>query len=217
MRIVIAEDAVLLREGMSRVLADVGEEVVAAVGDAPALLAAAEEHEPDLAVVDIRMPPTFTDEGVHAAVALRARHPEMGILILSQQVEPSVAHALRDTRAFGYLLKDRVLDVETFMASARHVARGGSVLDPAVVAVLVDRRDAHEALGDLTSREREILGLMAQGLSNAGIAEHLWLTQRTVETHVRSIFAKLDLPRAPGDHRRVSAVIAYLRSAPPSG
>jgi DNA-binding NarL/FixJ family response regulator len=214
-RIVIAEDAVLLREGLARVLTDVGSEVVAAVGDPAALLAAVAEHEPDLAIVDIRMPPTFTDEGARAAAALRASHPDVGILVLSQQVEPSIAQALRDTRAFGYLLKDRVLDVESFMASARHVARGGSVLDPAVVAVLVDRRDARAALSVLTAREREILGLMAEGLSNAGIAQRLWLAERTVETHVSSILAKLDLPSTPQDHRRVAAVVAYLRAISP--
>jgi DNA-binding NarL/FixJ family response regulator len=139
----------------------------------------------------------------------------VGILVLSQQVEPSIAQALRDTRAFGYLLKDRVLDVESFMASARHVARGGSVLDPAVVAVLVDRRDARAALSVLTAREREILGLMAEGLSNAGIAQRLWLAERTVETHVSSILAKLNLPSTPQDHRRVAAVVAYLRAISP--
>jgi DNA-binding NarL/FixJ family response regulator len=211
-RVVIAEDAVLLREGLARVLTDVGSEVVAAVGDPAALLAAVAEHEPDLAIVDIRMPPTFTDEGARAAAALRTSHPDVGILVLSQQVEPSIAQALRDTRAFGYLLKDRVLDVESFMASAHHVARGGSVLDPAVVAVLVDRRDARAALSVLTAREREILGLMAEGLSNAGIAQRLWLAERTVETHVSSILAKLDLPSTPQDHRRVAAVVAYLRA-----
>jgi DNA-binding NarL/FixJ family response regulator len=214
-RVVIAEDAVLLREGLARVLTDVGSQVVAAVGDPAALLAAVAEHEPDLAIVDIRMPPTFTDEGARAAAALRASHPDVGILVLSQQVEPSIAQALRDTRAFGYLLKDRVLDVESFMASARHVARGGSVLDPAVVAVLVDRRDARAALSVLTAREREILGLMAEGLSNAGIAQRLWLAERTVETHVSSILAKLNLPSTPQDHRRVAAVVAYLRAISP--
>lgn len=212
MRIVVAEDAVLLREGLVRLLADVGEEVVAAVGDVPGLLAAVAEHEPELAIVDVRMPPTYTDEGARAAIAVREAHPATGILVLSQQVEPSIADALRDTRAFGYLLKDRVLDVEAFTTSARHVARGGSVLDPAVVSVLVDRRDGRAALATLTEREREVVGLMAEGLTNRGIARRLWLTERTVESHVAGVLAKLGLPRTPDDHRRVAAVVTYLRA-----
>ena len=192
-----------------------GHEVVAAVGDADRLRGAVSEHEPDLAVVDVRMPPTFTDEGIRAARWIRDAHPDVGVLVLSQHVEAAGAVGLVSQGGFGYLLKDRVLDVAEFLEAAERVARGGSALDPQVVASLVGG-DADDALAVLTEREREVLSLMAEGLTNSGIARRLVLTERTVEGHVRSVLMKLDLPAGEDAHRRVLAVIAYLRAAEPT-
>jgi DNA-binding NarL/FixJ family response regulator len=212
-RVVIAEDSVLLREGLVRVLTEAEFEVAAQVGDADALRAAVRREQPDVAIVDIRMPPTHTDEGARAAEEIRAEHPEVGILLLSQVVEPR--HALKlfseSPEGFGYLLKDRVLEIDDFVDAVRRVARGGTAMDPEVVAQLLGRRRKSDRLDELTPREREVLGLMAEGRSNHGISGKLFLSPKTVETHVASIFMKLGLQQAPDDHRRVLAVLAYLR------
>jgi len=212
-RVVIADDAVLLREGLARVLSENGYEVVAQVGDADALLRAVEAHTPDLAVVDVRMPPTFTDEGTQAAIELRAAHPELGILVLSQIVE--ARHALRLFRetpeGFGYLLKDRVVELDDFLDAVNRVGRGGTAIDPEVVAQLLGRRSDDDPLAELTPRELEVLGLIAEGKSNKAICAKLFLSPKTIETHVNSIFLKLGLLPATDDHRRVLAVLAYLR------
>jgi DNA-binding NarL/FixJ family response regulator len=210
-RVVIAEDQVLLREGLRRLFEDAGHEVVGAVEDADRLRAAVTEHEPELAVVDVRMPPSFTDEGIRAAQWIRDAHPDVGVLVLSQHVESAGAVGLVSQGGFGYLLKDRVLDVTEFLEAAERVARGGSALDPQVVASLVGGE--RDALGALTDREREVLSLMAEGLTNNAIAQRLTLTERTVEGHVRSVLTKLDLPLREDGHRRVLAVIASLRAA----
>jgi DNA-binding NarL/FixJ family response regulator len=210
-RVVIAEDQVLLREGLARLFEDAGHDVIAAVEEADRLRGAVSEHKPDLAVVDIRMPPTFTDEGIRAARWIRDAHPEVGVLVLSQHLESAGAIELISQGGFGYLLKDRVLDVAEFLDAAERVARGGSALDPKVVALLV--RGEADGLGALTGREREVLSLMAEGLTNYGIARRLVLTERTVEGHVRNVLMKLDLPVSEDAHRRVLAVIAYLRAA----
>jgi DNA-binding NarL/FixJ family response regulator len=212
-RIVIAEDTVLLREGLAGLLEDAGHEVVARVGDAEALLAVVAEHQPEVAIVDVRMPPTYEDEGTRAAVEIRSRYPETAVLVLSQSVEARYAVELvRGGGGFGYLLKDRVLDVDDFLDAVRRVAAGGSALDPEVVATLLEPAGASDPLSALTAREREVLGLMAEGRANAGIAQRLWLTEKTVETHVRSILGKLGLQVSEQDNRRVLAVLAYLRS-----
>ena len=211
MRVVIAEDQVLLREGLRRLFEDAGHEVIKSVDDADRLRAAVSEHRPDLAVVDVRMPPTFTDEGIRAATWIRDAHPDVGVLVLSQHVESGGAVRLVSRGGFGYLLKNRVLDVTEFLEAAERVARGGSALDPRVVASLVgNEADALEAL---TAREREVLSLMAQGLTNNAIARRLVLAERTVEGHIRSLLMKLDLPENDDAHRRVLAVITYLRAA----
>jgi DNA-binding NarL/FixJ family response regulator len=207
---VIAEDQVLLREGLRRLFEDAGHDVIGAVDDADRLRAAVSEHEPDLAVVDVRMPPSFTDEGIRAAQWIRDAHPEIGVLVLSQHVESTGAVGLVSQGGFGYLLKDRVLHVSEFLEAAERVARGGSALDPEVVASLVGGE--RDALAVLTDREREVLSLMAEGLTNNAIARRLTLTERTVEGHVRSVLAKLDLPDGEDGHRRVLAVIACLRA-----
>jgi DNA-binding NarL/FixJ family response regulator len=211
-RVVIAEDWALLREGLTRLLQEAGHEVVARVGDAEALLAAVESQRPELAVIDVRMPPTFDDEGMRAAVRIREHHPMVAVLVLSQHVETRHAVELATAGSFGYLLKDRVLDVDDFLDAIKRVARGGSALDPEVVATLVTPAGRKDPLAELTSREREVLGLMAEGRTNAGIARRLWLTEKTVETHVRAILAKLGLPSSEDDHRRVLAVLTYLRA-----
>ncbi len=212
MRVVIAEDQALLREGLRRLFEDAGHVVVAAVDDADRLRGAVSEHVPDLAVVDVRMPPTHTDEGMRAARWIRGAHPRVGVFVLSQHIETAGAVGLVSQGGFGYYLKDRVLDVGEFLDAAQRVARGGSALDPRVVASLVGGQ-ASDGLGELTEREREVLSLMAQGLTNQAIAARLVLTERTVEGHVRSVLIKLSLPEGEGGHRRVLAVLAYLRAA----
>ena len=212
MRVVIAEDLALLRDGLARLLRDNGLEVAAAVADAPSLIAAVQSERPDVAVVDIRLPPDFRDEGLRAALQLRREAPEMGVLMVSQYVEPTYAsELLADTRGgIGYLLKDRVMDVAEFVDAVTRVARGGTALDPEVVAQLVSRR-ADGPLSQLTPRELEVLGLMAEGRSNAGIAQSLVLTVGAVEKHIASIFGKLRLAPSDSDHRRVLAVLTYLQ------
>ncbi|MGV9307557.1 response regulator [Nonomuraea sp. NPDC004354] len=214
MRVVVADDAVLIREGLIRLLEEFGCEVVAAVGDGDALVEAVATHKPDVSVVDVRMPPSFTDEGLRAAVRARGRVPGAPVLILSQYVEVSYADdLLADARgAVGYLLKDRVVDVDEFMEGLRRVASGGTVFDPQVVAQLMVRRRRDDPLAQLTPREREVLALMAEGRSNPAIGRHLVISDGAVEKHIRSIFAKLGLYADDGDqHRRVLAVLAYLR------
>jgi DNA-binding NarL/FixJ family response regulator len=210
-RVVIAEDQALLRAGLGRLFEDAGHDVMAAVDDADRLRAAIGEHDPDLAVVDVRMPRSFTDEGIRAASWIRDAHPDVGVLVLSQHVESAGAVGLVSQGGFGYLLKDRVLNVAEFLEAAERVAGGGSALDPKVVASLVAGET--DDLGALTEREREVLALMAEGLTNNAIARRLVLTERTVEGHVRSVLMKLDLPESQDAHRRVLAVIAYLRAA----
>ncbi len=212
MRVVIAEDLALLRDGLERLLRDNGFDVVAAVSDAPSLLAAVAREHPDVAVVDIRLPPDFRDEGLQAALELRRNAPQTGVLMVSQYVEPAyAADLLADGRGgVGYLLKDRIMDVEEFLDAVSRVARGGTALDPDVVAQLVSRR-AQGPLSELTPRELEVLGLMAEGKSNAGIAQALVLTVGAVEKHIASILGKLALAPSDSDHRRVLAVLTYLQ------
>jgi DNA-binding NarL/FixJ family response regulator len=212
-RVVIAEDSGLLREGLSRLLADAGFEVVAAVGDGPGLVAAAEEHRPDVAVVDVRMPPGYRDEGLKAAIEARGHVPGLPVLVLSQYVEERYGAELLESGAHGtgYLLKDRVADVPEFVGAVRDVASGGTVLDPEVVGQLLSRRRRDDGLSTLTPREREVLALIAEGRSNRAIAETLFVTRGAVEKHVKSIFDKLGLAQTHADHRRVLAVLTYLR------
>jgi DNA-binding NarL/FixJ family response regulator len=211
-RVLIAEDQVLLREGLARFFIDGGHEVVATYGDARNLPAGVIGHRPDLVVLDVRMPPTFTDEGARAAAAIKQEHPDVGVLMLSQHVETSHVVDLVRLGGFGYLLKDRVLDVPEFLAAAERVARGGSALDPEVVGRLVaPARD--DGLADLSDREREILALMAEGLTNTGIAKRLVLSERTIEAHVRHVLLKLGIPQSEDGHRRVLAVLAHLSAA----
>jgi DNA-binding NarL/FixJ family response regulator len=214
MRVVIAEDSVLLREGITRILAEHGAVVVAALGEASRLLAVVREHKPDLVIVDVRMPPTFTDEGLRAAVELRSVLPGTPVLVLSQYVEERFATELLggSTVGVGYLLKERVADVSDFISACRRVAIGGTALDPEVVAQLLVRSRRHQPLATLTPREREVLGLMAQGLSNTGIAQQLVVSDGAVEKHITSILSKLELSTADTDHRRVLAVLTYLGS-----
>jgi DNA-binding NarL/FixJ family response regulator len=208
----IAEDSELLRAGLTRLLDEAGEDVVAAVEDAGALLAAVERHQPDIAVVDVRMPPSFTDEGLRAAVTIRERLPEVGILVLSQYVEERYATELlaSGTTGFGYLLKDRVTDVGEFVDALRRVAAGGTALDPEVVAQLLARSSRRDPIDRLSPREREVLALMAEGRSNTAIAEALFVGEGTVEKHVTNIMTKLDLAPSDQDHRRVLAVLRWL-------
>jgi DNA-binding NarL/FixJ family response regulator len=211
----IAEDSVLLRAGLTRLLADAGHEVVATVGDAETLLDVVERHLPDLAVVDVRMPPTHTDDGLRAAMRIRERWPQVGILVLSQYVEERYATDLlqdRQTGGLGYLLKDRVADVGEFLGAVDRVGEGGTVLDPEVVAQLLARTRRRDPLERLSPREREVLGLMAEGRSNAAIAQALVVSDGAVEKHVSNIFTKLDLPPTQHDHRRVLAVLRWLES-----
>jgi DNA-binding NarL/FixJ family response regulator len=214
LRVVIAEDSVLLREGLVRLLGEAGFEVVGQAGDAEDLLRKVGAHKPDVAVVDVRMPPTHTDEGLRAAHRIRAEHPGTGVLVLSQYVDEGYALDLlsESTEGTGYLLKDRVADLDALADAVRRVARGGSALDPEVVAMLLGRRRREDPLAALTPREREVIGLMAEGRSNAAIADALVVTERAVEKHVTAIFTKLDLTPAAEDHRRVLAVLAYLRA-----
>ncbi|WP_035849384.1 response regulator transcription factor [Kitasatospora azatica] len=211
MRAVIAEDSVLLRVGLVKVLEAVGYEVAAAVGDADALLVAVEEHRPQVVVVDVRMPPGFTDEGVRAALVIRRQWPEVAVLLLSQYVEERYAADLlaSNTSGVGYLLKERVANVDDFVEALQRVAAGGTALDPEVVAQLLVRRH-RDPLEKLTPRERDVLGLMAQGHSNNAIAESLVVSESAVAKHINSIFTKLDLPTADATHRRVLAVLRYL-------
>ena len=213
-KLVLADDSVLLREGLARLLEEAGFEVVAQSGNGDDLLRHVAMHRPDVAITDIRMPPTQTDEGLRAAQAIRDRHPGVGVLVLSQYVEPAYAMELlgESAEGVGYLLKDRVSDLDEFAAAVRRVAEGGSALDPAVVDQLVGRRRRDDPLDELTAREREVLELMAEGRSNQAIAERMFVTLRAVEKHVTSIFTKLGLAPASEDHRRVLAVLAYLRS-----
>jgi DNA-binding NarL/FixJ family response regulator len=211
-RVIIAEDSVLLRAGLTRLLIDAGEEVIAAVGDGDALVDAVARNQPDLAVVDVRMPPDFTDEGLRAALRVRAEWPAVGILVLSQYVEEEYATELlaAEQGGVGYLLKDRVADVSEFLDAARRVGDGGTVLDPEVVAQLLARSRRQDPLDRLTPRERQVLALMAEGRSNAAIAKSLVVSDGAVEKHVSNIFSKLDLAPAEEDHRRVLAVLTWL-------
>jgi len=210
MRVVIVEDQVLLREGLARLFQDGGHEVVATRGDAEELLDEVRHVAPDLVVMDVRMPPTHTDEGIRAAAELKASIPTLGVLVLSQHVETVHAVGLAEHPGFGYLLKDRVLEVGEFLATAERVARGGSALDPKVISHLVSGRQRH-GLQALSERELQVLALMAEGLTNAGIAQRLVLSDRTVESHVRRLFIKLAIPESASEHRRVLAVLAHLR------
>ncbi|MDP9259535.1 MAG: response regulator transcription factor [Actinomycetota bacterium] len=210
MRVVIAEDQVLLREGLARLFEDGGHEVVASLGNADGLPRAIAERDPDLVVVDIRMPPSFTDEGARAAREIKRTHPELGVLLLSQHIETTHAIALVSLGGFGYLLKDRVLEVREFLAAAERVAHGGSALDPKVVASLVAAPSANDPLTQLTDREREVLELMAEGLTNTGIARRLYLSERTIEAHVRHVLMKLGVSESDDAHRRILAVLTHL-------
>jgi DNA-binding NarL/FixJ family response regulator len=214
MRVIIADDSVLVREGVVRMLERSGLEVVGQAGDGQELLRKSRMHRPDVAIIDIRMPPTFTDEGLQAALAIRREMPDTGVLVLSQYLEEQYALDLLGDRAagVGYLLKDRVMDPDHFTDAVRRVADGGSALDPEVVSQMLGRRRVKDPLADLTPREREVLALMAEGRSNQAVAEILVVSERAVEKHVTSIFAKLGLPPAVEDHRRVLAVLAFLRS-----
>ena len=214
MRVVIADDSGLLRDGLTRLLAETDTEVVAAVGNALDLIATVEEHRPDLAVIDIRMPPTYTHEGARAAVELRERHPELGILLLSQSLESRYVTDLvrAHPERFGYLLKDRVVDVDVLVQAMHTILAGGTVLDPAVVSHLMGNTGLADELQRLSAREREVLELMAQGRSNAAIAADLVIDLRTVESHIARIMNKLELHPTADEHRRVLAVLAWLRT-----
>lgn len=215
MRVVIADDSLLVREGIVRLLLDAGFEVVGQAAAVDELLTLIESTKPDVAIVDIRMPPTFTDEGLKAVSSIRERYGDaIGILVLSHHTDPAFALRLLEEgpRGVGYLLKDRVSDLEDFTEAVRRVSRGGSVVDPAVVSKLVGQRSVPDRLSELTAREREVLGLVAEGRSNQAIADRIFVTEKTVEAHIASIFSKLELLPAPDDHRRVLAVLAYLEA-----
>jgi DNA-binding NarL/FixJ family response regulator len=215
-RVVLADDSLLLREGVARLLEEAGLEVVAQSGDAEDLLRKVGAHKPDVAVVDVRMPPTHTDEGLRAAAEIRERFPAVGVLVLSQYIEEAYAMELlsSDASGVGYLLKDRVADLDRFVDAVRRVGEGGSALDPEVVSRLLGRRRETDPLAEISPREREVLQLMAEGRSNHAIANELVVTERAVEKHVTSIFTKLNLPPTADDHRRVLAVLTYLRADP---
>ena len=212
LRVVVADDSVLLREGLVRILGEAGFDVVAQAGDGDDLMRKVRAHKPDLAVVDVRMPPTHTDEGIRAARDIRAEMPEVGVLVLSQYVEETYARELLadDASGVGYLLKDRVGDLDVLVDALRRIDAGGSALDPEVVSLILGRRRVDDPLEELTPREREVLALMAEGRSNSGIAKKLVVTERAVEKHVTGIFGKLDLPTGSDDHRRILAVLAFL-------
>jgi DNA-binding NarL/FixJ family response regulator len=214
MRAVIAEDSVLLREGLARLLIDAGVEIVGQAGDAEDLLRKTRAHKPDVVVTDIRMPPTQTDEGVQAAKIIRSELPDTGVLVLSQHVEEQyVMELLGDSaEGVGYLLKDRIADVDRFVEAVQRVGQGGSALDPEVVSHMLGRRRREDPLAELTPREREVLGLMAEGYSNSALATQLVVTERAIEKHVTNIFSKLGFASEPDHHRRVLAVLAYVRS-----
>jgi DNA-binding NarL/FixJ family response regulator len=215
-KIVIADDSLLIREGIARLLEDAGFEVVGQAASVDGLLDLVRVTQPDVAIIDIRMPPTFTDEGIRAVATIRAEQGDRpGILVLSHHVEPAFAIRLLEggSGGIGYLLKDRLADLEDFTDAVRRVARGGTVVDPAVVSQLVKPRPKRDPLHELTAREREVLGLMAEGRSNGAIASRLFVTEKTVEAHIASIFSKLELQPAPDDHRRVLAVLAYLEAS----
>ncbi len=213
MRVLIADDSLLIRDGLASLLRESGFEVVAQTGSADDLVLKIAGHRPDVAIIDIRMPPTYTDEGLRAATEVRRRYPQVGILILSQHVEVGVATRLlaESPAGIGYLLKDRVTDFEDFTAALRRVAHGGSVLDPNVVSQLLSSGGgADDPLAELTPREREVIALIAEGRSNKGIGQRLFITERAVQKHVTSIFMKLGLPQSDDDHRRILAVLAYV-------
>jgi DNA-binding NarL/FixJ family response regulator len=218
LRIVLADDATLIREGIASLLTDAGLEVVGQAASAGELLASVNAERPDVAVVDIRMPPTFTDEGLVTAKQLKARHPEVGVLVLSQYVDVAYAMKLITDKAegVGYLLKDRVADVAQFTSALRHIANGGSIVDHSLVAELLASRGGLDPLGNLTVRERDVLSLLAQGRTDRGIAQELYLAPKTIEAHVRSIFRKLDVPADATENRRVHAVLTVLRAQPPT-
>lgn len=217
MRVIVAEDSAVLRDGIVLLLREHDIDVVAAVDNAEDLLLAVDEHQPDLAVIDVRMPPTLTDEGVHAAIQIRRRHPETAVLVFSQWVETVYARQLlAESGKVGYLLKDRIITTDRFIDAVRRVADGGTALDPEVVRQLFARPEIDQGLTRLTAREREILARLAEGRSNQAIADELKLVLRSVEKHVTSIFTKLDLPPAATDHRRVLAVLRYLDAGPPT-
>lgn len=212
MRLILADDAAVIRQGLARLLSEQGCDVIAQVGDADALLHAVDRDPPDVAVIDIRMPPTFTDEGLAAARAIRARHPGVGVLVLSQHIDVAYAMKLITDRAarVGYLLKDRIVEVATLTDALHRVHAGESVVEPALVKELLDTPRTEDPLAVLTAREREVLALVAEGRTDRGIAEAIWVTPKTVEAHVRSIFRKLNLPSAPSENKRVHAVLTFL-------
>ncbi len=214
MRVVVADDVLLTREGIVRLLTDAGVEVLAQAEDADGLLRLVRLHRPDVAIVDIRMPPTHTDEGLLAAQSIRAEYPDIGVLVLSQYVEPGYAIRLAEEHPerIGYLLKERVFDIATVVDALRRIMDGETVIDPTIVARLFGRRRRMDPLSELTAREREVLGLIAEGMSNRAIASRIFVTERTVEAHVTQIFQKLDLPASTDQHRRVLAVLAFLRA-----
>ena len=213
MRVMLVEDQVLLREGLAGLFRDAGHDVIGSYGQAAGLTNRIAEREPDIVVLDIRLPPTFTDEGTRAAAEIKAVHPATGVLLLSQHVETAHTVDLVSRGGFGYLLKDRVLDVADFLAAVERVAKGGSALDPHVVGQLLHRTDGRRGLAELTEREHDVLALMAQGFTNAGVARRLFLSERTVEAHVRRLLGKLDLADTDDTHRRVLAVLTYLRTS----